>query len=229
MSHWKAGNANLRTAFTFGVIAMVGAFGGARMARLLSGSVQLTILAAVMLAAAISMFRSARRSVASGVTSADVPRAMPIGLLIPVALTVGVLTGVVGIGGGFLVVPALVILARVPMKQAVGTSLLVIAMNSASAFAGYLGHVTFPWPFMLGFTAVAVCGIMVGTYFVRYVSPVALKQAFAVFLVVMGTFMLYRNRSAFQAAHDQPGAARHASSAVGDVRPCGHSPRRCAA
>ncbi len=226
ISHWKAGNANLRTAFTFGVIAMTGAFGGARLARLLSGSVQLTILATVMLAAAISMFRSARRSATSGANAPDAPRTMPIGLLIPVALSVGVLTGVVGIGGGFLVVPALVILARVPMKQAVGTSLLVIAMNSASAFAGYLGHVEFPWTFMLGFTAVAVCGIIVGTYFVRYVSQAALKQSFAVFLVVMGSFMLYRNRSAFQTAHDLPGTGRHAAVDTGEARSAGHGPLR---
>lgn len=229
MSHWKAGNANLRTAFAFGVVAMVGAFGGARLARLLSGSVQLTILAAVMLAAAISMFRSARRRATSGANTPDAQRAMPIGLLIPVALTVGVLTGVVGIGGGFLVVPALVLLARVPMKQAVGTSLLVIAMNSASAFAGYLGHAEFPWTFMLGFTAVAVCGILVGTYFVRYVSQSALKQSFAVFLVVMGTFMLYRNRGAFQTVHDGPGAARHAAADRGEGTPTPHGPLRCVA
>ena len=136
------------------------------------------------------------------------------------------LTGVVGIGGGFLVVPALVILARVPMKQAVGTSLLVIAMNSASAFAGYLGHVQFPWTFMLGFTAVAVCGIIVGTYFVRYVSQAALKQSFAVFLVVMGTFMLYRNRSAFQTAHDLPAAGRHAAADTREAGTMAHGPLR---
>ena len=95
---------------------------------------------------------------------------MPIGLLVPVALAVGVFTGLVGIGGGFLVVPALVLLAQVPMKQAVGTSLLVIAMNSASGFAGYLGQVEVPWMFMVGFTAVAVVGILAGTYLVRFVS-----------------------------------------------------------
>ena len=229
LSHWKAGNANLRTAFTFGLMAMVGAFGGARLARLLSGSVQLTILAVVMLAAAVSMFRSARRSATSGANAPDAPRTMPIGLLIPVALCVGVLTGVVGIGGGFLVVPALVILARVPMKQAVGTSLLVIAMNSASAFAGYFGHVQFPWPFMLGFTGVAVCGIIVGTSLVRHVSPGALKQAFSLFLVVMGAFILYRNRHVFQADRDQLDVPKRAALVRGANAVCGHGPLRCVA
>ena len=203
IGHWKAGNVNVKTALAFGVIAMCGAFAGARVARLLSGSVQLTLLATVMLAAAITMYRSSLSGAAKSTPDAS-PRAMPVALLIPVALTVGVLTGVVGIGGGFLVVPALVLLARVPMKQAVGTSLLVIAMNSASGFVGYLGHVAVPWVFVLGFTAVAVCGILAGTYLVRFVSQVALKRSFAAFLVVMGMFILYRNRRVFQsepAAH----------------------------
>ena len=190
VSHWKHGNVNLKSALTFGVLAMCGAFAGARLAHLLSGSTQLVILGVVMLAAAITMFRSARNSGAA--PSGNAQRDMPIGLLVPVALGVGVLTGVIGIGGGFLVVPALVLLARVPMTQAVGTSLLVIAMNSASGFVGYLGRVAVPWPFMIGFTAVAVCGILAGTYFARFVSQAALKQSFAAFLVVMGGFILYR-------------------------------------
>ena len=207
IGHWKAGNVNVKTAFAFGVVAMCGAFAGARVARLLSGSVQLTLLAAVMLAAAVTMYRSSLSGAAKSTPDAS-PRAMPVALLIPVALAVGVLTGVVGIGGGFLVVPALVLLARVPMKQAVGTSLLVIAMNSASGFVGYLGHVDVPWMFILGFTAVAVCGILAGTYLVRFVSQIALRRSFAVFLVVMGMFILYRNRGVFQSAP----AARAAAS-----------------
>jgi uncharacterized protein len=106
-------------------------------------------------------------------------------------------TGVVGIGGGFLIVPALVLFGRISMKQAVGTSLLVIAMNCASGFAGYMGRVDIPWIFVLGFTAVAVLGILVGTYLVRYVSQRALKQAFSAFLIVMGIFILVQNRHAF--------------------------------
>lgn len=196
--HWKAGNVDLRMAALFGVIAMLGAYLGARLAVFLSGALQLALLAVVMLAAAVSMFRSARRSSARPTATTDGRRGVALGLLLPVALGVGLLTGLVGIGGGFLVVPALVVLARVSMKEAVGTSLLVIAMNSASGFAGYLGHVTIPWAFVAGFTGVAVAGILAGTYLVRFVSPTALKQSFAVFLLVMGGFVLYRNRGALQ-------------------------------
>ena len=195
--HWRAGNVNLRAAALFGVVAMAGAYLGARLAVFLSGAVQLSLLAIVMLVAAISMFRSARRSPAAQPGSGGESPATALALLLPVALCVGVMTGVVGIGGGFLVVPALVLLARLPMKQAVGTSLLVIAMNSASGFAGYAGQAQVPWRFLAGFTAVAVGGILVGTYLVRYVSQRALKQAFALFLVLMGTFILVKNRNAF--------------------------------
>ena len=118
-------------------------------------------------------------------------------LLIPVAVVVGLITGIVGIGGGFLIVPALVLLGGIAMKQAVGTSLLVIAMNCASGFAGYLGRVTIPWTFVAAFTAVAVIGILAGTALARHVPQRALKQAFAVFLIVMGTFILVQNRRVF--------------------------------
>ncbi|MBC7842462.1 MAG: sulfite exporter TauE/SafE family protein [Gemmatimonadaceae bacterium] len=207
--HWRAGNVNLKAAVTFGVIAMIGAFGGARLARLLIGEVQLALLAIVMLLASILMFRSAKAAPAAATephtprgngaadATIDTTRTMPLVLLLPVALSVGVLTGLVGIGGGFLVVPALVLLAGAPMKQAVGTSLLVIAMNSAAGFAGYLGHVTVPWSFMAGFTACAVAGVLAGAYLVRFISQKVLKQTFAVFLILMGSFILYRSRTVF--------------------------------
>lgn len=199
--HWKAGNVNLRAAAAFGVVAMIGAFAGARLAVLLNGGVQLALLATVMLAAAVMMFRSARQAQPPAAT-VESPRAMQLGLMLPVALAVGVLTGLVGIGGGFLVVPALVVLARAPMKQAVGTSLLVIAMNAASGFVGYVGTMLMPWQFMAGFTAVAVAGIVVGMRLMRFVSQRALKRAFAVFLVVIGTFILYKNREVFLSVQD---------------------------
>jgi uncharacterized membrane protein YfcA len=100
------------------------------------------------------------------------------------------------VGGGFLIVPALVVLGKVPMKVAVGSSLLVIAMTSASGFAGYLGQVEVRWGYLAMFTVVAVAGGQGGTHLVRYVPQTALKKAFAAFLVVMGIFILYQNRAA---------------------------------
>jgi hypothetical protein len=157
-----------------------------------SGVVQLTLLAIVMLGAAMSMLRPTAARAAT-VDAEPVSR----WLVLIVGLGVGMLTGLVGIGGGFLIVPALVILARLPMKQAVGTSLVVIAMNSASGFAGYLGQVEVPWGFMAAFTAVAIGGILAGTYLVRFVSQQALKRAFAIFLLLMSGVILYQNRGVF--------------------------------
>jgi len=197
IGHWRAGNVDLRTAAIFGVVAMIAAYAGARIATYLTGAVQLSLLAVIMLAAAISMFVNARRSGSGIAEVANAERPASLQLLLPVALCVGLVTGVVGVGGGFLIVPALVLLGRISMKQAVGTSLLVIAMNCASGFVGYMGRVDIPWQFVLGFTAIAVLGILAGAYLVRFVSQRVLKQAFSVFLVVMGVVILVQNRNAF--------------------------------
>jgi len=209
--HWRAGNVNVRVALVFGSVAMVGTYIGARLAVYFSGAAQLALFASVMLMAAFFMFREKKSTAiepplldeASDTEAlADAPvlpdgapvARMPLGLIVMEGLAVGALTGLVGVGGGFLIVPALVLLARIPMKQAVGTSLLVIAMKSATGFLGYLGQVEVPWGFMALFTAVAVVGIFGGTYLVQFVSQAALKRTFAIFLVIMGTFILYQNR-----------------------------------
>jgi uncharacterized membrane protein YfcA len=192
--HWRAGNVNMRIALIFGTVAMAGTYLGARLAVFFSGAAQLALFAVVMLLAAFFMFRD-KKPQRSSAAEADGPAAhMSMGLIVIEGIAVGVLTGLVGVGGGFLVVPVLVILGKIPMKEAIGTSLLVIAMKSFAGFIGYLGQVNIPWGFMAGFTVVAAVGILAGTYLVRFVSQAALKRAFAVFLVVMGSFILYQNR-----------------------------------
>ncbi len=190
-SHWRSGNVRLRTALIFGVIAMLGSYAGARTAAFIPAAVQLVVLGVVILAAALSMLRPVAARPASDARAPLSPR------LMIAALLVGALTGIVGVGGGFLIVPALVLLAGVPMKEAVGTSLLVIAMNSASGFAGYLGTVAIQWSFVAAFTAIAMVGILVGSYVVRFVPAVALKRAFSVFLLFIGWFVLHQNRDVF--------------------------------
>jgi uncharacterized membrane protein YfcA len=198
--HWRLGNVRVRTALGFGAVAMVGAFAGAKLAVLLSGAVQLALLAIVMLAAAVSMLRPPRGDAEPG-THASPPH---VALLAAVALALGALTGLVGIGGGFLIVPALVLLARVPMREAVGTSLLVIAMNSASGFAGYAGSVHLDWPFLTAFIGLAVVGALAGALLAARVPQAALKRAFGVFLLAVGGLVLAHNRDAFST----PRAAR---------------------
>ncbi|HEX6049173.1 MAG TPA: sulfite exporter TauE/SafE family protein [Gemmatimonadaceae bacterium] len=200
LGHWREGNLDVRAALPFAVMAMIGAFGGARLASFVTGVAQLALLGIVMVAAAILMLRPPRLTAAaeaSGVRGAPAdaarrPRHLPTIAL--VGLAVGALTGLVGIGGGFLFVPALVLLAGLPMKMAVGTSLLVIAANALSATIGYLGQVDIPWRVVASFTVIAIAGILAGTRIVRYVPAAMLRRGFAYFLLVMAAFILYQNR-----------------------------------
>lgn len=199
LGHFRAGNVSLRLAAIFGPFAMAGTYAGARLSVFVPEAAQLTLFAAVMLLAAFYMLRNGGHAgegrneaeVISGMTSLK-----PVAFLAAEGVAVGVLTGLVGVGGGFLIIPALVLIGDVPMKQAVGTSLLIIAMKSAAGFTGYLGHVEIPWTFLALFTPAAVAGILAGTYAARFVSHARLEKAFAAFLVAMGSFIIYENVSA---------------------------------
>lgn len=181
---------DMRIAFIFGTVAMAGTYLGARLAVFFSGSAQLILFATVMLFAAYFMFRDRRPE-----PGADhAAKRMPLALMASEGLVVGALTGLVGVGGGFLIVPALVLLGGLPMKQAVGTSLFVIALKSAAGVAGYVGQVEVPWGFVALFAGVAIGGAYAGGNLVRYVPAGTLKKGFALFLVVIGSFILWENR-----------------------------------
>lgn len=105
---------------------------------------------------------------------------------------VGTLTGLVGAGGGFLIIPALVLFARLPMKQAVGTSLLIIGAKSLIGFLGDLNHQPIDWPFLLSFTAFAIAGIFIGSAISKKVSGAKLKPAFGWFVLVMGIYIILK-------------------------------------
>lgn len=197
ISHWRDGNVNLRVAAIFGVVAMAGTYAGARLAVYFSGAAQLALFALVMLVAAAFMFRG-RPPPLMPTDSARAKKPAAVGLIAVEGVTVGVVTGLVGVGGGFLIVPAMVLLGRLQMKEAVGTSLLVIAMKSAAGFVGYLGQVEVPWGFMGLFTSVAIAGILFGAWLVRFVPQAALQRVFAVFLLMMGAFILYQNIGALR-------------------------------
>lgn len=188
--HWRAGNVDLRTAIPFGIAAMLGAFGGARLARLLEGGTQLVLLALLMFGAAISMYRNA--GVPDTPAASDSERKLGPMVLALGAFT-GVLTGLVGIGGGFLLVPALVLLAKVPMHSAVGTSLVVITMNTVAGYLGYLGSVDVPWTIVAMFGGIAAVGIVIGIALLPRIPQATLKRAFAVLLVAVASFILYRS------------------------------------
>lgn len=103
---------------------------------------------------------------------------------------VGILTGIVGAGGGFLIIPALVLLARLPMKMAVGTSLLIIAAKSLVGFLGDLGNQTIDWNMLISFTGLSIVGIFIGSALSKKVKDSALKKGFGWFVVVMAVYIL---------------------------------------
>ncbi|GAB3636867.1 sulfite exporter TauE/SafE family protein [Hymenobacter arcticus] len=148
----------------------------------------LLTFAVLMVAAATSMIRS--RAEAAPATPLPAPN-YP--LVLGIGAVVGLLTGLVGAGGGFLIIPALVLGARLPMRLAVGTSLAIIALNSLIGFAGDLsaGRVI-DWPFLLGFLAFALAGIGGGTYLARFIPGARLRPAFGWFTLAMGTFILVK-------------------------------------
>ena len=109
---------------------------------------------------------------------------------------VGVVTGLVGAGGGFLVVPALALLGGLPMSVAVGTSLVVIAMKSFAGLAGYLTTVQLDWSITLGVTAAAIVGSLIGARLAGRIPEAALRKAFGWFVLAMGTFVLIQQAPA---------------------------------
>ena len=150
----------------------------------------LVAFAVLMVVAATSMIRSKQ---AEEVLDEELHHQHPFNypLILTIGLVVGLLTGFVGAGGGFLIIPALVLGARLPMKLAVGTSLAIIALNSLIGFAGDLSAGTpIAWSFLLGFLAFALGGIVLGTYLARFIPGTKLKPAFGWFTLVMGTFIL---------------------------------------
>lgn len=170
----------------FGLPGMVGAWLGATLARWVPGPVQLVLFAIVMLIAAWRMLRGAV------VQRADhEPHRAAV---IAGGLGVGTLSGLVGVGGGFLIVPALVLLAGVPMASAVGTSLAVISLNAVTGFAKYVGvladeSLELDWPVLLAVAAIGIVGSFAGHRLGRRLPQATLRRVFGVFLVVMGLFI----------------------------------------
>lgn len=151
----------------------------------------MVFFAIVMLLAAISMIRSKNQKNTSTITE-DIPRFNYPLILLEGAL-VGVLTGIVGAGGGFLIIPALVLLAKLPMKLAVGTSLLIIAAKSLIGFLGDLGTGRpIDWGFLIIFTGIAALGIFIGAYFSNFFSGQKLKAGFGLFVLVMAIYILIK-------------------------------------
>ncbi len=180
-----------RSVFFFGLPGMAGTYGGAWLAKFVSGSAQLAVFAVVMLLASGLMFRTPARFQKDH----GERHVWKLGLD---GVVVGVVTGFVGVGGGFLIVPALAVLGGLPMHRAVGTSLMIIALKSASGFVKYLGvlselGLSIDWSIIGLFLVFGIMGTFVGRAIGTRVPQLVLKKGFAVFLIPVAIFILWEN------------------------------------
>lgn len=192
INHHRAGNIRWNTALAFVPAAVLGAFAGARLSAAVPSRVRMMIFAGLMLAAAVSMFFGPALWNRGG---DDVPRtSRPWWVLAGLGMLVGAITGLVGVGGGFMYVPALALLGGLAMRQAVGTSLVLIVASCVSGLLGYAGRVEFDWPAIAGFTSLAVVGVLIGSRLAARVSPTGLRRGFAVLLIILGLAVMIRPR-----------------------------------
>lgn len=146
--------------------------------------------AIIMVIASVSMIReNGKKQVTMGKVSYNYP------LIIIEGIVVGVLTGIVGAGGGFLIIPALVLLAKLPMKKAVATSLLIIAVKSLIGFTGDIQNLEIDWLFLFIFTTLSVLGIFIGVYLNKFIDGKKLKKGFGWFVLLMGIYIIWMELS----------------------------------
>jgi uncharacterized membrane protein YfcA len=175
---WKVG-------VLFGVAAMVGAFAGGRIAAFIPAVVLLVAFACIMLVTAIGMLRGREGA-------ADERRPVAREAVLALGVIVGVISGMVGAGGGFLIVPALTLFGGLTTRDGIGTSLFVIALQSFAGFAGHVGHVDIDWQLTAVVTTAAASGTIAGVFLGRKVSCEALRRGFAWLVLAMGLFVLGR-------------------------------------
>jgi uncharacterized membrane protein YfcA len=145
----------------------------------------MVLFAMLMIAASISMIRGRKES-----NNEEDEQKFNYALILIEGILVGLLTGLVGAGGGFLIIPALVVLSKLPMKQAIGTSLIIIAAKSLIGFLGDVANREIDWSFLLVFTSISVIGIFIGSMLSNKISGAKLKPAFGWFVLIMGIFIL---------------------------------------
>jgi len=196
LQHWRKGNVNLRITAVFGLFGIIGTFAGAKLGIITPVVIQLSVFALVMYAAAWKMLKPTPQHKSVGAACTECTDGYCDDLdyreIAIHGIAVGVLTGVVGVGGGFLIVPALVLLSGLPMKQAVGTSLSIVALKSFAGFAGYAGAVAVDYSLMAVFTSIAITGSVAGSMLADRLPADLLKRGFGSFLLLMASYILLK-------------------------------------
>lgn len=202
-SYFRKGLVNVRTAVVFGIPSIIAVFATrAFIVPAIPGEVfsigdfvvtksilMMLLFAVLMIAASYSMIKKDKPKT-NDVTPAEQKFNYPMILL--EGAVVGVLTGLVGAGGGFLIIPALVVLSKLPMKEAVGTSLVIIAAKSLIGFFGESGETMIDWIFLMKVSAFAIAGIFIGTAMSKKIDGAKLKPAFGWFVLVMGIYIIIK-------------------------------------
>jgi len=203
-SKYRDGMVNLKTAFIFGIPSILSVYatrvwlvpmipnpvfymGGLVVSK---GMLMMGVFAILMIFASVSMIRSKQGNPVQEAVDADQIFNYP--MIVLEGVIVGMLTGLVGAGGGFLIIPALVLFSKLPMKQAVGTSLLIIAAKSLFGFLGDVSQYQMDWPLLATVTGLAITGIFIGNGLSRKVDGEKLKKAFGWFVLIMGIYILIK-------------------------------------
>jgi len=202
VGNFKRGLVNIKTALLFGsasistvfltrkfiiplipkTIIKIGDF------ELTENMLMMVLFAVLMIAAATAMIKGERAENSSQIKKNQ----LHLGKLLLFGIAIGLATGFLGAGGGFLLIPTLVILVGLPMKEAVGTSLLIIALNSLIGFTGDLGHFQIDWIFLAKISTVAIAGIVVGGMINKKIDGGKLKKGFGWFVLVMGCYIILK-------------------------------------
>ncbi|MHA6697494.1 sulfite exporter TauE/SafE family protein [Chryseobacterium sp. A301] len=202
ITYFRKGLVNIKTAVVFGIPSIIAVFFTRKyilpaipnnlltLAEFeVTKDIFLMILFAIlMVVAAYTMLKGKK----SDTTEELQPQKFNYPMILLEGSFVGVLTGLVGAGGGFLIIPALVLFSKLPMKEAVGTSLVIIAAKSLIGFTGELGNESLDWTFLFTLTSLSIVGIFIGSYLTKIINSDKLKPAFGTFVLLMGIYIFFK-------------------------------------
>ncbi len=186
---WKRGNLCHKAALFFSAVGIVGTLFGAWVALKISSTLQLALFGSLMLFVAVAMFLKKENPLLSEKNECEMRPDLAGGL----GAGVGFLTGLLGVGGGFLIVPSLNTLGHLKLRLAIGTSLLIIALNSSIGVFAYWGKVSFHWPIVLIFGTVASLSSFLGVFLAQKLPVKKLKNVFSTFILILGAWILLKN------------------------------------
>lgn len=189
VSQWKRGALCHKAALFFSIIGIVSTLGGTWVALRVPGTLQLISFGILMVVVASAMLFKKEADLVPGKDECQMRPELAGGL----GAGVGFMTGFLGVGGGFLIVPALNTLGHLKLRLAIGTSLFVIAVNCAAGVLGYLGRVPFDWPVVIVFVAVSSLASFAGVALSHRLHVEKLRKGFAIFIIVLGVWLVAKN------------------------------------